>query len=378
MTIEHTLGARLPEGLSASAAGAARWASVREFWMPVTTVVRDDDGVVIGAALTMARPGTAYRKIVDVVAETADAFAEVVRAVVSLAAGDTRPEGIDIHPAVVVHVEEHESFDDARTHALHDLGFERQAGPVPSVPSTLIDTPAGVRVWSRWATRAPGRVIPYYGQTTEVTCGAVTALGAMHASGHGAFTADRDDNHSIELAFWRQATNLPACEPVGLAVATREALRDAATSPRVVISTDQPVLLEEYRDRPGERALREDLQAEGRRRAQLLGVPVEHRWATVDEIAERVAAGTPVGILIDLTALIDDPSPHWILAYDVIDGNIIVSDPWVDAENAETWADTFALPLPPATLDLVARWGEPAYRGIVVFAPREAGAAAQA
>jgi hypothetical protein len=135
----------------------------------------------------------------------------------------------------------------------------------------------------------------------------------------------------------------------------------------VVLSTGDPVLLEEFRASPGELRLREDLQAEARRRAAQLGVPIEERWMDVAEIAELVRSGHLVGILIDLMPLINDPSPHWILAYDVRGDHVIVSDPWVEAEAGESWADTYALPLPPETLDLIARWGDPVYRGVVVF-----------
>nr|WP_274636512.1 peptidase C39 family protein [Microbacterium bovistercoris] len=366
ITVEHRPGAHLPETFATPDA-VARWSSVREFWMPVTTVIRAADGTPTAAALTMARPGTAYRKIVDALAATDADYAALLDAVIALGGDGGGLDGI--LPATVLHLEQRAALPAARPQALADAGFVRQDPAVPSVPSTLVGQPEGVDVWSRWSTDAPTRRIPYYGQTTEVTCGAVTALGAMHAAGHGAFAADRDDNHSIELGFWRLATNLPACEPIGLAVATREELGEHAVSPRVIVSTDQPVLLEEFADRPGELRLREDLQAEARRRASLLGVPVEHRWIDVAEIAALVRDGSNVGILIDLAPLIDDPSPHWILGYDVIGDDLIVSDPWVDADNAETWADTFALPLPPATLDLVARWGHPAYRGIVVFPP---------
>ncbi|WP_417563325.1 peptidase C39 family protein [Microbacterium sp.] len=369
-TIEHVPGVQLPETLTVSDA-TARWSAVREFWMPVTTVLRDADGTATGAALTMARPGTSYRKIVDVIATNDADHAALLDAVIALSGdGGDDGAGLDgIHPATVVHYEQHGTLAAGRAQALAAAGFVRQAAAVPSVPSTLAGLPGSVEVWSRWVGDAPTRRIPYYGQTTDVTCGAVTALGAMHAAGHGAFTVDRDDNHSIELGFWRLATNLPACEPIGLAVAARDELAGDAATPRVIVSTERPVLLEEYADKPGELRLREDLQAEARRRADLLGVPVEYRWVDVDEIAALVRGGSSVGILIDLMPLINDPSPHWILAYDVIGDDVIVSDPWVDSDNAETWADTFALPLPPTTLDLIARWGDPVYRGVVVFAP---------
>jgi hypothetical protein len=372
-TASHTAGAHLPTALAPYADGA-RWASVAAHWTPVTTCVHDGD-VVVGAALTTGRPGAAYRKVVDIAAESDDTFASVLAAVQRLrqepVVDGAEPDEVlaAVLPPVVVHVEEHTArpFTDARTVLLGAAGFVLQPQPLPSVPSTIADDPAGVRVWTWWAGETPLRAIPYYGQTTDVTCGAVTALDAIHTLTRTGFTADRTDNHAIELGFWRQATNLPACEPIGLAVASREALGDAVPGPRVVLSAIGPVLLEEYLTKEWELRLREDLQAEARRRAAQLDVPIDHRWIEVDEIADLVRAGNLVGILIDLMPLIQDPSPHWILAYDVVGENILVSDPWVESDHGESWADTFALPLSAEMLDRIARWGDPVYRGIVVF-----------
>jgi hypothetical protein len=58
-----------------------------------------------------------------------------------------------------------------------------------------------------------------------------------------------------------------------------------------------------------------------------------------------------------------------VLATDVIDDTLVVSDPWVQYPNGETWVDAFALPIPFAGIDLVTRWGDPAYRGVIVLPP---------
>ncbi|WP_223692137.1 peptidase C39 family protein [Leifsonia poae] len=375
MTTNWAPGAHLPDELADRSVREAVWRSVPEYWRPGTLSVRVDDGPARAAALTMSRPWAAYRKVVDVVADSDEAFAELIlelQVEVSRAADTSDGAGATNaapRPALLL-IEDLAAasfLTPARQDHLLAAGFVHEPPPVPSVPSTRPDDPAAVDVWSWWPESRPVRSVPYYGQTTEVTCGAVTALGALHATGTGSFTADGADNHATEIDFWRQATNLPACDPIGLAVAAMRAHSDPARTPRVILSTDAPVLLEDFADRPGELRLREDLQADERRHADLLGIPIEHRWVDIAEIADLVRAGNYVGILIDLTALINDPSPHWILAYDIVGEELVVSDPWVDAENGETWADTFALPLPPATVDRVARWGDPEYRAIVVF-----------
>ena len=55
-----------------------------------------------------------------------------------------------------------------------------------------------------------------------------------------------------------------------------------------------------------------------------------------------------------------------MLAHDVIGDSLIISDPWVEAEHGETWVDTSALPIPLPGIDLITRWSDPAYRGVIV------------
>src|SRR5690606_9803807 len=117
-------------------------------------------------------------------------------------------------------------------------------------------------------------------------------------------------------------------------------------------------------------ALRVDLQLESLRQAHAAEIPIERRWIDISEVVELVRGGAQVLLLIDLTDLIDDPTPHWVLATDVVDEALIISDPWIQAANGETWADTYALPLPFTTVDRVTRWGEPTYRGVIILCTR--------
>lgn len=371
ITVEE--GTALPEPLDAGLSSVRRglWSVERELWAPRVLVARDARGTATGAALTAGRPHTAYRKIVDIVA--AD---DAIWSALLVAARDDAPRGDDeARPVpIVVHFEEHLAharLSDQRRALLADLGFEPAERPVPSIPSTRAGDATEVAAWSWWRDAHPERLAPYYGQTTEVTCGAVSSLMALEYLGRGSFGAESlVENRAAEIAFWRRATNLPACEPVGLAVETAKAAAEdelLPELPRVILSATGPVLLEEFSANEAERMLRTDLQLESLRQAEELGLPVERRWIEVSEIADLVRGGAQVLLLIDLTELIADPTPHWVLATDVIDGTLIVSDPWVDYPQGETWVDAFALPIPFAGVDLVARWGDPAYRGVVVL-----------
>lgn len=376
ITIAVEAGTAPPAPLAdgVSDARLALWRVEREFWRPRLLVARDASGTAVGAALTAGRPHTAARKIVDVLAADDEVWAALLGA-----ARDDAPPVDAAHPSpIAVHFEEHLAHggvSGARRDRLAALGFAPAPRPVPSIPSTRVGDPAEVAAWSWWRGAVPARLAPYYGQTTEVTCGAVSSLMALEHLGSGGFDPESlVANRAAEIAFWRRATNLPACEPVGLAVETAKAGAESGLVPglpRVVLSATGPVLVEEFSADESERMLRIDLQQESLRQAEELGLPVERRWIEVAEIADLVRDGAQVLLLIDLTELVADPTPHWVLATDVVDGALVVSDPWVHYPNGETWVDAFALPIPLADVDLVTRWGDPAYRGVIVLPPAE-------
>lgn len=381
-TVTATAGSALPAALARGASDLRRaaWQVERELWAPRTFVATDTNGSVLGAALTAARPYSAYRKIVDVFADHDAVWAQLVEA----ARDDSVPLGGNIGgiPAnaqtrptpIAVHFEERLAdapLTPTQRAALTAAGFVPAQTPVPSIPSTRPGDPSQSAAWSWWRGSVPQHNAPYYGQTTEVTCGAVAALTALEQRGNDTFSPESlVENRAAEIAFWRRATNLPACEPVGLAVETAKLGRDSnllADLPRVILSTSEPVLIEEFSSNESERMLRADLQLESLRQAEKLGLSIERRWIEVSEIFELVRGGAQVLLLIDLTELIADPTPHWVLAQEVIDDTLLISDPWVHYPNGETWVDTFALPLPASSIDRITRWGDPAYRGVIVL-----------
>lgn len=356
----------LAEGLSEKR--LALWQVEREFWSPRLTQVTEGEDIV-AVALTASRPHTAYRKIIDVIARDDAGFrAAVGAAVTDAVAGDAS------HPApVVVKFEEHPNvapLTAAQTSALESLGFSRVADPLPSVASTIPGDDTFARGWAKWLGDAPKRAPRYYGQTTDVTCGAVAALTTLESEGLGGWSEDAAVNQSHEIDLWRRATNLPACEPVGLALATAHAISDASLplgQPRIVSSADGFVLLEDWANDPLEVRLREQLQLDSRRQATELGLSTERRWISVEEIHTLVREGNDVFLLIALAPLINDPAPHWVLAHDVVGDSIIISDPWVQSHNGETWVDSNLLPIPLAGIDLITRWGEPEFRSVIVI-----------
>ena len=364
-------GAQPPAGLGAER--ATLWTIERELWAPRTVRLGE------GAALTAGRPHTAYRKIVDVYAGSLREFRELVRAAVA----DILPNPSGSRPApIVVKFEEHPNrapLTEQHHAILLELGFVQSLAPFPSVASTRVDSLDLTRGWSKWLSGAPQRHVSYYGQTTDVTCGPTAALMSFEQSGMHRFGTDRDENQATEIAMWRRATNYPACDPVSLALTIAEDMDQFGHSgelaspsqqvspPTVILSAPGLVLIDDEPTNEDEIRLRKALQLDALRRAELSGLPVERRWFTAAEIRDIVARGANVLLLISLLPLINDPNAHWVLVHDVLDDTLIVSDPWVESGRGESWVDCSEMPIPLAGIDLIAKWGDPVYRAIIVL-----------
>ncbi|MDO9589925.1 MAG: peptidase C39 family protein, partial [Microcella sp.] len=85
-------------------------------------------------------------------------------------------------------------------------------------------TEPGIDGWVLDLVEWPRAELAYYRQTTEFTCGGVSALLALEAAGVSMLGDDPDENRLTELRVWRTATNVPACDPLAL-TATLERLR---------------------------------------------------------------------------------------------------------------------------------------------------------
>lgn len=355
--------AGVPDDVSAllGADQLAWWNLPRAFHRPeVWQVVVD--GAPAALALTSGRPTTAYRKVVDVwVAPGGDAagHATALAALLDAVVADAAERGlagvkVEVHPW---------SAWLADAPELAAAGFAPLRDPIASSAGTL----GGVRGFVRWLDPWPHPELTYYGQTTDFTCGAVAGLAALERAGLTTLTgAAADETEAVEMALWRAATNFPACEPLGLVVATTERLRAAGRTaqPEVFLSTDQPVMLDlGGGDAAGLRAM---LQRQSLERAVQLGIPVHRSWLPLDGVEDHLAEGSGLLLLIDDVHMVDDPTPHWVFAHAVHGRHVLIQDPWTDVDAGETWVDGHELPLSLDDLDTMTRYGEPEYRGVIV------------
>ncbi|WP_425955824.1 peptidase C39 family protein [Xylanimonas sp. McL0601] len=339
------------------AALAERWDLAGPFQVRTLHVVRTA-GRVQGVAFTVHRPLTAYEKVAGWWLADDEAAPELLAAVVSHARGAG---------AVVVKVElDERSVAGAAALAAtaRAAGFADVAAPLggASFPQGPHDVPAGLALWLDGGP-APTPV-PYYRQTTELTCGPVALGTAFAAEGDVSLLA-----RQAEIDVYREVNTVVGSDPFGLAVAAAA----RGHRPRVLISTADPILLECV---PAEwdRDTRAFIQRGFRDRALAAGLAVETRDFGVDEVVAHVAAGGTALVLIDQHPMHAEPCPHWITLHAVRGGVVVANDPWTDSHLGESWLDGADLPLPVATLDRIAQWGEPAYRAALLFdGPRREG-----
>jgi hypothetical protein len=320
-----------------------RWHTVdRSHHVPRLVAVPGDDGAEwAGAALVTARPHTAYVKIVDAVGDVP----AVVDAVVAHARGrglaQVKWEGWTARP------------EDAAA-----AGFTPLRPPLTPAGHGAGPDAGYVRRLDDGGTVAEPPEPPYYRQTTHFTCGAVTALvAAAHAGTLPGAALDRE----AELTLWREATNFPSCEPVGLGVAVRRAWPSVPVT--VHLDTDRPVLLDHLP--PQEREWRALLQRTSRTRAAELGVPVDTAPFPLTAIRAALDRGEHVLLLISLAGMQGFDVPHWVLCHGTVPGAVVIEDPWAHTPAGDTWVDAHLLPVPDGALDTMATVSADPFRGAV-------------
>ncbi|AWL41072.1 MULTISPECIES: peptidase C39 family protein [Streptomyces] len=336
-----------------------RWqAADRSAHAPHLVAVPADDGEDwTAAALVTARPHTAYLKIVDAVGDVRAAVAAVVAHARGRGLAQVKWEGWTARP------------EDAAAAGFAALRpplaqAEDAAGPATGYVRWLHDGAVAEPSYGAVAESSYGSVAepPYYGQTTHFTCGAVTALVARaHA---GALPVEALDRRA-ELTLWRDATNHPACEPVGLGVAVRRAWPSSSVT--VHLDTDRPVLLDHLPE--NEREWRALLQDTSRTEADRTGVPVDPRHLTLAAVRSAIGRREQVLLLVSLDGMQGFDVPHWVLCHGVVPGAVVIEDPWANASTGDTWVDAHLLPVADPALDTMSVISADRFRGAVTIGP---------
>ncbi|MEW1723443.1 peptidase C39 family protein [Streptomyces sp. NPDC093109] len=325
-----------------------RWYAVdRSAHAPRVVAVPGDDGEEwTAAALVTARPHTAYLKIVDAVGEVPAAVDAVVAAARQQGLAQVKWEGWTANAGEAA-----------------ALGFAPLR--VPLGRGGAEDAPGPGSGYVRWL--GGGAAVsepPYYGQTTHFTCGAVTALIARtHAGGLPPESFDR----TAELRLWRDATNFPACEPVGLGVAVRRAWPSSQVT--VFLDREGPVLLDHLPE--SEQEWRAVLQRASRADAGLIGVPIDAHHLPMAAVRDAIGRREHVLLLVSLAGMQGFDVPHWVLCHGAVPGALVIEDPWANAATGDTWVDAHLLPVTDASLDAMSTISSDGYRGAVMIGDPE-------
>ncbi|NNN29449.1 acetyltransferase [Streptomyces sp. S3(2020)] len=316
-----------------------RWHAVdRSAHAPVLVAVPGEDGEQwIAAALVTARPGTAYLKIVDAVGDVPAAAAAVIAHAREQRLAQVKWEGWTASP------------EEAAA-----AGFTALDPPLAQSDGAS-GPPAG---YVRWLGGGVVERPPYYGQSTHFTCGAVTALVAQT---HAGILVGEDLDRQAELTLWREATNFPACEPVGLGVAVRR--RWPSSHVTVHLDTDRPVLLDHLDEK--EQDWRAVLQRSSRAHADRIGVSVDPRRLALPTVRDLIGRGQHVLLLLSLAEMQGFDVPHWVLCHGAVEGAVVIDDPWAQAAAGDTWVDAHLLPVPEARLDAMSTMASDGFRGAV-------------
>ena len=302
-------------------------------------------GNVTAWLVSSARPGTLSRTVSRLWAESSGDAEQLLTAIVSTWDADGLVS-VKLEDAEAEHAEMAER-----------LGFTKLAQPVPSGPGTTAPHTA----WVRYAAPWPHDDAPYYRQTTDFTCGPVSLLMAQ-AHWHGSESITRDKERQI----WRRATRFTGCGVRALSLQIDRNDFD--------ISVFDTEYLEPQVTPMEPRDARAFANEEDNMLAEAAGIQVNERVCEVSEIVAELERGSRVLVLIDELRFHGEPMPHWVVAHSHRDGVVLLNDPWVDAEEGETWVSAVDVPVNLEELDAMAWWGEPPYRSVLVL--RKAGGAA--
>ena len=254
--------------------------------------------------------------------------------------------------AVVVKAELDPHDTDAITAAI-EHGFVRlrppnQPGPVPAGWDA---TPAGV---IHPGQHLPAQELSYYRQTTDITCGSVALLTALHGLG-----LHPSPTRSDELQAWRASTLIPDADAHGLALVAQH--HGAGTT--VVANRTGPLTLDPTLS-GWELELRQDLHDHLAEQARQVA-KIEIRTFGIDSVLSAVAAGGIVVLLINQQAMNAVPCPHWVTVHGCLGDTLLIDDPWTDAELGESWVDAHHLPIHAADLHAMAVWDQ--YRAMIAM-----------
>jgi len=209
--------------------------------------------------------------------------------------------------------------------------------------------------------------VPFYGQTTDFTCGPAALMMALKALAP-AVRLDR----SLEIRLWRESTLVymtsghGGCDPFGLALSARKHGLEA----EVHVTGGGLLFLESVRSRQKREVMRL-VQEDFRAAAAEAGIPVAYRGLSVRQLIRRMDAGAIPIVLISSFRLYRTKEPHWVVMTGHDEKFVYMHDPYVDFEGHKSETDGINVPVAIGEFERMARYGSARLRAAVIVSRRE-------
>ena len=205
------------------------------------------------------------------------------------------------------------------------------------------------------------RDVPWYPQSTDFTCGPASLLMAMGALDPGC----TPDLHA-ELDVWREATTIfmtsghGGCHPLGLALAAYK----RGFTPKVWLSTNEPLFLDGVRSEH-KKAIMGEVHNQFAVACESQGIETEYTTLSLEELAEVLAQGAMVLILVSTYRLDGRKSPHWVVVTGMDDDCLFVHDP--DVGDQQVAVDCQHIPIAKDRFEKMAVFGSQRLRTALVL-----------
>lgn len=207
------------------------------------------------------------------------------------------------------------------------------------------------------------KVVPYYEQTLEFTCGPATLMMAMHA-----LNPEQPLDRREEIRLWREATTVymtsghGGCGPYGLALAAYH----RGFNVEIFVNEEAVLFINSVRSEDKKEVMRiveEDFLE------QLSKLPVKYfqRRITLNELREAFDDGGVPIVLISSYRIYHEKFPHWIVITGFDDKFVYVHDPYVDYEKGKTSLDTTNMPILQKDFEHMSRYGKSGQRAALIL-----------
>jgi ribosomal protein S18 acetylase RimI-like enzyme len=205
------------------------------------------------------------------------------------------------------------------------------------------------------------RIIPYYAQSTDFTCGPACMMMVFHS-----FRPDIEMNRILELRLWREATTIymsaghGGCGPHGLALAAWR----RGFKVKLHINQEGPLFLEGVRQEQKKEVLK-IVHEDFIQQLSETDIDLTIGEISIEEIRQEMRLGYIPVVLISSYRLTNSKSPHWVILSAVDDHFFYLHDPDIDEDMHKTQTDNVFVPVPLAEFSKMFKFGQSGLRTVL-------------